>query len=214
MLLYARCPVVNPPSNAYSNYSKPHQLRLLAEGSLDIPHSIVTNIPDQVVRFRDALQGRVIIKGVSNIPTLARVWDKEHTARLDLLVNSPTLFQEYVAGVDYRVHVVGTRAFVTRLISQDEDYRRSALVEETEIYVEEACLPAAVVERCIAITRELGLVVSGIDFKQTQDGRLVALEVNPFPQFTFYEGRSGQPITRAVVEHLISHQVAHANVWA
>ena len=50
--------------------------------------------------------------------------------------------------------------------------------------------------------------------KENRDGRLVALELNPYPQFTFYESRSGQPITRAVVDHLIHNQITDSNVFA
>jgi glutathione synthase/RimK-type ligase-like ATP-grasp enzyme len=214
MLLFTSCPIVNPPANAYSNYSKPFQVGLLAEAGFEVPRTLVTNLPDEARRFYAECERQVIYKGVSNVMTLAQVLTPDQFERLAFLPNSPTLFQEFVAGVDYRVHVVDGEAFVTRLVARNEDYRRSLLVTDEEVAVEPAHLPAPVIDRCLAFTRQLGLIVSGIDFKETVDGRLVALELNPYPQFTFYERRSGQAITNAVVEYLIGHQAAETDLFA
>ncbi|HYG65973.1 MAG TPA: hypothetical protein VEL74_25590 [Thermoanaerobaculia bacterium] len=214
MLAVARCPTVNLPANAGSNYSKPFQVGLMAEAGFDVPRSLVTNIPENARRFYDELGGRVIFKGISNVATFAQVLTPDKLDRLDRLPDCPTLFQEYVAGVDYRVHVVGDEAFVTRLRSRGEDYRRDARAGDPDLIIEPASMDERTVARCIEITRRLGLVVSGIDFKESPEGRLVALEVNPYPQFTFYEGRSGQPITRAVVSYLTRHPTDSSNVFA
>lgn len=214
MLQAVDCPVVNPPANAYSNYSKPYQLALLAAAGFTIPRSLVTNVPAQAYRFIDQCGGRVIFKGASNVMTFAQRYRPQHRERIELLPNCPTLFQEFVEGPDYRVHVVGDEVFVTRLAAADVDYRRSALQDGEAIEAEAADLPQEARERCVRFTAELGLVVSGIDFKGRDDGELVALECNPFPQFTFYAGRSGQPITRAVVGWLKRHQSEDSNVYA
>jgi hypothetical protein len=214
LLLFASCPIINPPTNAYSNYSKSYQVGLLAEHGFKTPTSLVTNIPEEAHRFCEECGNQVIFKGVSNVTTLAQVLKPEHFERFQFLPNSPTLFQEFVAGVDYRVHVVGDEVFVTRLISRNEDYRRSLLVTNEDVQVEPAELPLTVREKCIAITKHLGLTVSGIDFKETPDGDLVVLELNPYPQFTFYESRSGQPISKAVVDYMIRNQATHSNVYS
>jgi len=214
MLLAARCPTVNLPANAGSNYSKPFQVGLMAEAGFDVPRSLVTSIPEEARRFYDELGGRVIFKGISNVATFAQVLTPDKLGGLAKLPHCPTLFQEYVAGVDYRVHVVGDEAFVTRLRSRDEDYRRGARAGDAELIVEPAFLDEEVTARCIRFTRQLGLVVSGVDFKESREGRLVALELNPYPQFTFYEGRSGQPITRAVAAYLARHPSDSSNIFA
>jgi glutathione synthase/RimK-type ligase-like ATP-grasp enzyme len=214
MLLAARCPTINPPVNSISNYSKPYQLRQLADAGFDVPRTLVTNMPQEALRFREELAGKVIFKGVSNVMSLAQLLTAENLDRLGHLPNSPTQFQEYVEGVDYRVHVVGEEVFVTRLVAPDEDYRRSSLIDRKTIVAEPASLPDEVTGRCVRFTKQLGLVVSGLDFKESRDGRLVALGLNPLPQFTFYEGYSGQPITRSVVELLSQHQWCDSNVYA
>lgn len=214
MLRAADCPVINPPDNAFSNYSKPYQLALLAAAGFTIPRSLVTNVPAEAWRFIDACAERVIFKGASNVMTFAQRFRPEHHERIALLPNCPTLFQEYVEGPDYRVHVVGEEAFVTRLAASNEDYRRSALRDGEEIVAEAADLPPEILERCIRFTAELGLVVSGIDFKGRSEGEPVVLECNPYPQFTFYAGRSKQPIMQAVVGWLQRNQREDPNVYA
>jgi glutathione synthase/RimK-type ligase-like ATP-grasp enzyme len=214
MLLFTQCPIINPPSNAYSNYSKPYQVGLLAEAGFDVPKTLVTNIPQQARQFYEECKGEVIFKGVSNVMTLAQVLKPEHFARLDFLPHSPTVFQEYVAGVDYRVHLIGDSAFVTRLVAQNEDYRRSCIINGEDVVAEPAQLHTQIIAKCVSFTKQLGLIVSGIDFKESSDGRLVALECNPYPQFTFYESRSGQPITKAVIDYLIRHQATDPQIVA
>jgi len=214
MLLGSPCPVINPPAHAFSNYSKPYQLSLLARAGFDVPKTLVTNDPAEALQFYEECRGKVIFKGASNVMSFAQAWKAEHFERLRLLPYCPVQFQEFVEGVDYRVHVVGEETFVTRLAAANEDYRRSALADQEEILAEPASLPATVLKRCVEFTASLGLVVGGLDFKETSSGRLAALELNPYPQFTFYEGRSGQPITRAVVEYLARNQIADTNVYA
>lgn len=213
-LRFAACPVMNPPANAFSNYSKAYQVALLSEAGFEVPRSLVTNIPERARAFWEECHGEVIFKGVSNVTTLAQVLTPALLPRLSLLPCCPTLFQEFIHGADYRVHVIGDDVFVTRLAGENVDYRRSLLAQDVQVRVEPATLPPHLIERCIHVTRGLGLVLSGIDFKEDSDGRFVALELNPYPQFTFYEGRSGQPITQAIVSHLITHQVTDSNVFA
>jgi glutathione synthase/RimK-type ligase-like ATP-grasp enzyme len=214
MLLFASCPVINRPANAYSNYSKVYQLGLLAAAGFRVPKTLLTNVPEVALRFYERCGGRVIFKGASNVMSFAQRWKPEHFARVKLLPNSPTQFQEFLQGVDYRVHVVGGEAFVTRLIASNEDYRRSALADGEDIVAEPAELPREIIQRCVRFTEQLGLIVGGLDFKETPDGRLVALELNPYPQFTFYEGRSGQPITRSIVECLASRHADDGRLFA
>lgn len=201
LLLAVRCPVANLPANAASNYAKPYQLGLLVRAGFDIPHTLVTNDAAQATAFIAAHPEGTIVKGVSNVPTLARLVSQRDVGRLPDLDCAPAQFQEYIAGPDYRVHVVGSEVFALRLDSDDTDYRRGARRGDP-VHASVARLPWDVLARCAAVTAQLGLLVSGIDLKGDPAGRLVALEVNPYPQFTYYEDLCGQPITSAVVDCL------------
>lgn len=205
------CEVVNRPDRATSNYSKPHQLSLLARAGFDVPRSLVTNDAAEVERFFDECHGEVLYKGVSNVPTLATVLTPERRRRLSLLRHCPVLFQEYVAGGDLRAHVIGEKVFVTELQSDEEDYRRAARCRRP-VEARPGQLPDEEAARCIRVTRDLGLGLSGIDFKRSPSGRLVCLELNPYPQFTFYEGHGGQPLTAAVADHLAAQRLTESDL--
>jgi glutathione synthase/RimK-type ligase-like ATP-grasp enzyme len=214
MLLFANCPIANRPSNAYCSYAKPYQLRMLAEAGLRVPRTLVTNIREEAHRFYDECNEQVICKGVSNILTLALVLQAKQFTRLDFLPHSPTLLQEHIEGMDYRVHVIGDEAYVTRLVSPSENYGYGLETEDQDILMEAATFPPKIIEMCVAVTRQLGLIVSGISFRETRHGDLIALKLNPCPNFSVYESRSGQPISRAIVDYLIQHQITGSNVFA
>ena len=145
---------------------------------------------------------------------LAQLLKSESMERLRHLRNSSTRFQEYIHGPDYRVHIIHDAAFVTKLETHDVDYRHSSQSQNEDIIAKDCQLPSEIIDKCVKLTKTLGLVLSGIDFKEDASGRLVALELNPFPQFTFYEGRSGQNITKAVVQYLVHHSVYNSNIFA
>ena len=53
--------------------------------------------------------------------------------------------------------------------------------------------------------RALELVYSAADLHRTPEGDYVFLEVNPAGEWRFVEERTGQPITRAVAELLVTN---------
>jgi glutathione synthase/RimK-type ligase-like ATP-grasp enzyme len=207
LLAEADCPVVNPPGHAFSNYAKVYQLALLAAAGFVVPRTLMTNLRDAAEAFAAAEPGEVIFKGASNMMTLAQVLGPENVQRLAHLRHAPVVFQERIPGHDVRVHVIGTSWIATRLASGDADYRRAAFAEEA-VEAGPAELPAGLGERCVAVTRALGLRTAGLDFRVEPDGRHVVLELNPFPQFTFYERLGGQPITAALAGYLMGLDAA------
>lgn len=47
-------------------------------------------------------------------------------------------------------------------------------------------LPGIVADRCVAVTRALGLLLAGIDLIRTPEGEWYFLEANTSPGFTFF----------------------------
>ena len=54
------------------------------------------------------------------------------------------------------------------------------------------------IELCRRISRTLGMVWTGIDFRRTPAGELVFLEANPSPMFLRFERDTGHPILAAL----------------
>jgi glutathione synthase/RimK-type ligase-like ATP-grasp enzyme len=198
---------VNDPWRDAAASHKPRHLALAERLGLFVPATLVTNDPRRARTFLARRAGKVVHKtlhatGDGWRPT--RVVGPEDRARLDALRWAPVVFQEYVAGVDVRVTVVGDRLFATEIDARDtaspEDFRPVW----REAPVASCALPADVERRLRALVSELGLRFAAIDLRRRDDGEHVFLEVNPSGQWRFLEERTGQPITEAVARLLAS----------
>jgi len=195
--------VVPRPYRGMSNSSKPFQLQLIEKSGLKVPRTLVTNRPEEVVRFYEACDGRVIFKSISHLRSVVKRLTPGYLDQIDRVRHCPTQFQEYIPGVDVRVHVIGERLFATEVWSEQTDYR----YDHREIGSPEmrpAQLPAEIEERCLSVTRQMGSVLAGIDLRRTPGGDHYCFEVNPTPGFTFYEANTGQKMSEALVELLCS----------
>lgn len=193
--------VINRPLAAASNASKPLQLRRIAGFGFAVPRTLVSNVSTDVRRFYDECAGRVVYKSASGRRSIVRRLGAGDLARLDSLGPCPVQFQEYLAGDDLRVHVVGERVFAAEIRSDATDYR---YVDRAGSYreIRAAELPAEIAERCRRLSRGLGLVVSGIDLRRSPEGEYYCFEANPSPDFVFYQRATGQPIGEAIADRL------------
>jgi hypothetical protein len=193
--------VVNRAAAMASNGSKPYQAQLIRAVGFDVPETLVTNDPDRVREFV-ARHGRVVFKSISGIRSIVEEVDGAALARLGDIRWCPVQFQAYVEGVDVRVHVVGRRAFATRVASDAADYRYAAARSGVAARLEATRLSETVEARCVELAARLGLRFTGIDLRITPDDRVVCFEANPCPAYAYYEGHTNQPIARAVAHHL------------
>lgn len=202
LLHFAECPRMNPPAAAYATYSKPNQLRRLANAGFEIPRTLVTNDVTEASKFLESCGGQVLFKAASHVMTLSQIIRPEDLERLALLSHCPTLFQEFIQGEDHRIHVIGKSVHACRISSDDEPSAAGLLAVSQAADLEPVEVDADLAQRCLDFIRDLGLSLCGIDFRRQEDGRMIALDANPFPQFTYYEDPDSQPLTRAVVRFL------------
>jgi glutathione synthase/RimK-type ligase-like ATP-grasp enzyme len=170
-----------------SNFSKPYQAQLIREHGFDVPETLVTNDPDRVLAFRQA-HGPLVYKSISSERSIVQRLREEDLARLDRVRWCPVQFQAYVPGPNLRVHTVGKEVFGTLIETDAVDYRYATR--------------QAGRARCVGLAAALDLAVAGIDLKLAPDGRIVCLEVNPSPVFSYYEQHTGQPIADAIARLL------------
>ena len=190
--------VVNPFAAMATNGSKPYQLEFIRRAGFAVPATLITTDPAAALAFWEQ-HGEVIYKSVSAVRSVVarlRATDRE---RLADVCACPTQFQQYIAGRDHRVHVVGKTIFAAEVVTEAEDYRypRGRPVE-----IRACRLPPDVEARCLNLATALGLPVAGIDLRRTPDGDWYGFEVNPSPAFTYYESRTEQPIGAAVADLL------------
>jgi len=196
--------VVNRTAPMGSNSSKPYQSQLIREQGFSIPETLITNDPELVREFLSRHQ-QLIYKSISGIRSVVETLDESALARLDHIRWCPTQFQEYIPGKNVRVHTIDTRVFATEVVSNVTDYRYAHLHRNGETTLSPTQLPDKLADRCLRLSRTLGLAFAGIDLKVTPDERVYCLEVNPSPAFSYYESNTGQPIAEAVARFLSGH---------
>ena len=190
--------VVNPPRASGSNASKPYQASLFGPLGFRVPRTLVTNRPEAALAFYEEMDGQVIYKSTSYVRSIVKRMEPEDLERLDTLANCPLQIQEAIEGFDVRVHVVGEQIFASRIAAEGSDYRYDKQAE-----VEAWDLPSHLVQPCLDMARHLDFHLTGIDLRITPEGEAVCFEANPSPAFTWYEGRTGQPITSALCDLLV-----------
>jgi glutathione synthase/RimK-type ligase-like ATP-grasp enzyme len=193
--------VVNRVSPMATNSSKPYQAQLIQPYGFSVPETLITNDPDTVMEFRSR-HGRIVYKSASGIRSIVQMFEDKDVERLPAIRSCPTQFQAYVEGEDVRVHVVNEEVFATRIASAAIDYRyaRQQGMEPAQLTATD--LPADLAEKCVRLTRGLGLAFAGIDLRIPCDGPVFCFEVNPCPGFSYFEANTGQPIALAVARYL------------
>jgi hypothetical protein len=189
--------VINRPSAMASNASKPYQLELIHALGFETPETLVTTDPDAALAFWNEHE-EVIYKSVSSVRSKVARMTPQHLDRLGQVATCPTQFQEYVPGIDYRVHVVGESVFGCSVESEGDDYRYAPSD------VSPCALPAFVAARARDVAAGLGLILAGLDLRRTPEDGWVCFEANPSPAFTFYDRLEGEPIAAAIAGLLAS----------
>jgi glutathione synthase/RimK-type ligase-like ATP-grasp enzyme len=191
--------VVNKPSAAYSNESKPYQAGIIRRFGFLVPATLITTDPDLAREFI-AGHDAVVYKSISGVRSIVSRIDAERMSRIEDVRWCPTQFQGYVPGTDYRVHVVGDDVFSVEIECEADDYRY-ATNSGSRCEITQTELPERCANACRRLTKELGLIFSGIDLRRTPDGEWYCFEVNPSPGFSFFDTESGS-IARAVAGQL------------
>lgn len=192
--LSATLPVVNRPAAGRSNHSKPYQGVLLAAAGLGVPDTVVTSDPDAAREFL-ARHRRVVYKSISGVRSIVTAVDRAD--ELDRISHGPVQLQEWVDGLDVRVHVVGNQWFATSVQSDATDYRYGG-----EVVMAPFDIPDQLAKLLLEVTSTMGLLLAGVDLRYTPDGDWYCFEINPSPGFTFYEEHTGQPIAAAIARVL------------
>jgi glutathione synthase/RimK-type ligase-like ATP-grasp enzyme len=193
--------VVNRTAPMASNSSKPYQAQLIAGQGLEVPETLITNDPAEVLAFRQR-HGRLVFKSISGVRSIVQTLEGEHLERLESVRACPVQFQQFIEGPNVRVHVVGRQVFATEARTEATDYRYagSQVGEGAELRAVE--LPEELKARCQSLGQAMGLAFSGIDLKITPEGKVYCFEVNPSPAYSYYEANTGQPIALAVARYL------------
>ncbi|HTB89323.1 MAG TPA: ATP-grasp domain-containing protein [Steroidobacteraceae bacterium] len=195
--------VLNRPTHMSANNSKPYQAQWIASLGFKTPCTLITTDAEAARQFWQH-HGTIIYKSVSGMRSIVSRMSPEHAERMEDIASCPTQFQQYIAGMEYRVHVVGDELFACRIASEADDYRYSS----NPVAMRPCRLPRGVAAACLKLARAMKLTLAGIDLRHCRDGDWYCLEVNPSPGFTYFERSSGRPVAKAIARLLLSDRPA------
>lgn len=199
--------VNSPAAHEWAN-NKPTQLVLAGRLGFAVPETLITCSAQDALAFIDNRPATItkpldVDRQIDNPHT--KLIERRHRAKLEDIGLCPAIFQDFVPAVlDIRVVIVGGVAFAgaidTNATIDGLDWRLDPGARWSPY-----TLPDEVVERCVAITRNLGLVYSAIDLRLTHGNKYVFFEVNPGGQFLFLEAWTKLPISEALAACLASY---------
>lgn len=192
--------VVNRSDPQASNGAKPYQAQLIAGYGFRVPETLITSDPAAVLAFR-AAHGKIIYKSMSGVRSIVKTLDDDDLERLERIRWCPVQFQEFVPGVDVRVHVVDQEVFATEIVSDVTDYRYARQLGGTTT-LRAIELDERLAARSVALAAGLGLAFAGIDLRLGPDGSATCFEVNPSPGYSYYEANTEQPIAASLARYL------------
>ena len=191
------------------------QLDMAREIGLNVPDTIVTNVPDQVKAFVDQ-HGDILCKTFLNSGfKIAGEYEsifahKLSTAEIEResnrVQNAPVILQEYVEkAYEVRLNVIGKQIFACAIYSQVNegtliDWRVDPFSCEHRIIEP----PPEVAAKCFELTSRSALQFAAMDFIVTRSGEWVFLESNPNGQWLWIEQMTGAPLARAVADLLLA----------
>jgi hypothetical protein len=204
---------VNPPLVAIRATNRVWQMHLARGLGFCIPDTLVTNDATEAQDFTHSYnQNGVIVKDLATpyVVTSTTVYTS-YTRRVSNLTPdqltavtlAPCLFQECIPKRhEVRAYVIGTRVLAAGIAPLDkgvgEDYRR----QRYQVRVWPYSLPCHAEERCLALTKELGLKYAGIDLIVTPKGDIVFLEAGPYSSWVWAEELGGLPLTTTFTDLL------------
>jgi glutathione synthase/RimK-type ligase-like ATP-grasp enzyme len=202
--------------------SKAEQLLRACRFGFEVPETCVSNEPDAIRAFVDAMSHRgerVIYKPHTTIIVEAengrvgvaytRLLGAAELERLAEIRLTPGIFQRYVPKrLELRVTVIGTSVFACAIDSQGRsatqvDWRASPWESPGEFPAHVPfALPSEFADMCSRFVHSYGLAFGAIDLVVTPGGEYVFLELNPNGQWAWVEQMTGLPMRAALVDEL------------
>jgi glutathione synthase/RimK-type ligase-like ATP-grasp enzyme len=194
--------ISSPKATEFAS-NKLNQLTAARRCGFRIPDTLITQAPSEVMDFYQRHNGHVIVKPVVGTPgplLFTQLVREDHLRATDSILACPATYQELIEGNRHiRLNCFGERSFACLIESAELDWRPNLKVPITRWPV-----PDELHQRVRRVLDELGLEMGIFDLKETLEGEIVWLEVNPQGQFLFLEGLTGEPLTEHFADYLIN----------
>ncbi len=211
LVLFEGAGWVNHPSQTYLAEHKAVQIRRASALGFSVPRTRIANTtaPIPAVATTDA---QIVVKGLDTV--LFRELEREvfgftqfvDVAALsdDELQAAPVIMQQALQDkTDLRITVVGETVFAVEITRGGQPIRGDWRCASRDAEYAPTRLPREVENRCLALTKSLGLRFGAIDLA-LQDGRYYFLEINPTGEWAWLVDAAGLAIDQAVADLLIA----------
>lgn len=190
--------------------NKIYQLILAKNIGFNTPETVISNNFSTIEKVVEKYKYNNIIKSIKN----GYIDDNKviFTSLIDnnIIKNQISMFPNFIQNnieksCDIRCTVIGNDVFSAEILSQNEisgkiDWRRSKHILEHKKHK----LPIDIELKCIELTKKLKLNYSAIDLVLDKNGKYVFLEVNPNGQWAWIENILKFPISKKIVDILMS----------
>jgi glutathione synthase/RimK-type ligase-like ATP-grasp enzyme len=194
---------ISSPSATKNASNKLIQLAIASECGFRVPHTIVSQSKSSVCDFFLTHPRGVIVKSISGVSgkiLLTQILRNPQAIEESSYEACPTLFQEFIPGNRHiRLHCFGAESHAVLLFTDHVDSRINLNISMQMWNVPDQTHKA--VRRVLdALRLEMGI----IDLKETPDGELVWLEVNPQGQFLYLEPLSELRLGDVFTQYLLN----------
>jgi len=206
---------INHPKFLWAANNKIEQLKVARKIGFNIPSTLITTIPDEIIQFYNKYNGDIIGKAVKHgfykyrkkvvIANTQKI-DISFINNLSNYAKIPMIFQKNIRKMfDIRVTVIDNEVYATSIHSQAHketriDWRVWDLIDNLDLLHKPIKLPHLLSDICIKITRKFNLRYSAIDLVQTPDNKYYFLELNPNGQWAWIEKIVGHPIRDSLIK--------------
>lgn len=201
-------------SDAIIAENKSLQLHIAKEIGLDIPDTIFSNNPVEILQFLDAHHGEIVVKmqGVLSWSMTGKS-DFFYTRRVSRrdLENSPVLsiypliYQQLIKKeFELRIIYVDGQCFCGKIPGLGEetiDWRKPGV----QFQWEKGSLPLSIQSKLMALMDQLNLKFGAIDLIKSQDGKYYFLEINPTGEWGMLEKDLNLPISEQIAKTLVKY---------
>lgn len=209
LMMFKNALWVNYPVSTYYAENKICQLTEAHKIGFSIPDSLATNNSSKIVE-KFSSHEKIICKSIDTLmfeenENEAFCYSKPislKTIDVSSINKIPAFYQHYLSPkIDYRVTVVDNDIFAVQIINNGKgvegDWR---LLKDSVLFVEDS-LPKLIKEKCISITRNLGLKFGAIDLAYHND-QFYFIEINPTGEWGWLVEAANQPIHISIVKLL------------
>lgn len=193
---------VNLPEAKYKVSNKPVQLKMAFESGLEIPETIFTNDPDEVMQFYNKKEGRIVYK-----PFRTNIWSLpynnndysaiNYTSKLeisdfedpDIISFAPGIYQEEIdKKYELRIIIMGRYFVSVRIESQCSEYSKiDWRPEQRNIPMSEIEIPSEIKAKLLDMMGKANVVFGCVDMIVDRDDNYIFLEINEMGQFLWIE---------------------------